>query len=161
MGKTDDSPYEGWPSSVISNTQRGVRPDGRLAFPYTPGVIGPECPCGSGRTLAECCGPVLEQSCPAATAEALMRSRFTAFAVGDLDHLERSWAPETRPGRIRLDPTRRWTRLEILSLVDGRELAATGVVEFRAYYDVGGMAGEIHERSNFRRDHGRWVYVGG
>jgi SEC-C motif-containing protein len=104
---------------------------------------------------------VLAQSRPAATAEALMRSRFTAFAVGDLDHLERSWAPETRPARIRLDPTRRWTRLEVLSLFDGRELAANGVVEFRAHYEVDGIAGEIHERSNFRRDHGRWVYVDG
>ena len=157
----DNRAYGGWSSRAISRTQRGVMSGGRLLFPYTPGVIGLDCPCGSGRALAECCGPVLEQSCPAATAEALMRSRFTAFAVGDLDHLERSWAPETRPGKIRLDPTRRWTRLEILSLVEGRELAATGVVEFRAHYDVGGIAGEVHERSTFRRDHGRWVYVGG
>ncbi|MEZ5246928.1 MAG: YchJ family metal-binding protein [Acidimicrobiales bacterium] len=104
---------------------------------------------------------MLDGSRPAATAEALMRSRFTAFAVGDVDHLERSWAPETRPSEIRVDPARRWTRLEILSVVDGRELAATGVVEFRAHYDVDGVTGRLHERSTFRREHGRWVYVAG
>jgi SEC-C motif-containing protein len=90
-----------------------------------------------------------------------MRSRFTAFAIADRDHLERSWALETRPVEIRLDPARRWTRLEVLSVVDGRELAATGVVEFRAHYEIAGVAGELHERSNFRRDHGHWVYVDG
>jgi SEC-C motif-containing protein len=127
----------------------------------TTSIDGSVCPCGSGRAFAECCGPVLDGSRDAATAEALMRSRFTAFAVGDVDHLERSWAPETRPSQIRVDATRRWTRLEILSVVEGRELAATGVVEFRAQYEVDGVAGHLHERSNFRREHGRWVYVAG
>ena len=126
-----------------------------------PPVVGGECPCGRGDEFADCCGPVLDDSRPAATAEALMRSRYTAFVLGDVDHLGRSWAPETRPSRIRLDPARRWTRLDILSVVDGRELSASGVVEFRAHYDTGGLAGEVHERSNFRRDRGRWVYVDG
>lgn len=90
-----------------------------------------------------------------------MRSRFTAFATGDLGHLERTWAPESRPPQIRIDPGRRWTRLDVVSVIDGRELAASGVVEFRAHYEVDGVAGELHERSNFRREHGRWVYVDG
>ena len=104
---------------------------------------------------------MLDQSRPAATAEALMRSRFTAFAVGDLDHLRRSWAPERCPSDLRVDAEQQWTRLEILEVVDGRELAATGVVEFRAHYEIDGVAGSLHERSTFRREHGRWVYVAG
>jgi SEC-C motif-containing protein len=109
--------------------------------------------------FAECCGPILDGSAPAVTAEALMRSRFTAFAVGDVDHLLASWAAETRPSDLRTDPQRTWTRLEILETVDGRELSATGVVEFLAHYEVGGSAGSVHERSDFRRERGRWVYV--
>jgi len=118
------------------------------------------CPCGNGGSLAECCGPIVRGDRPAATAEQLMRSRFTAFAVGDVDHLQRSWAPETRPGEVTLPP-QRWTRLEIIDTLDGRELSATGIVEFRAHYELDGMAGSLHERSNFRRHEGRWVYVDG
>ena len=124
-------------------------------------VSAPECPCGRGLGLADCCGPVIDDTRPAATAEALVRSRYTAFPLGDGDHLRRSWAPETCPTRIRLDPARRWTGLEVLSVVDGRELATTGVVEFRAHYVVDGIPRTLHERSRFRRERGRWVYVDG
>lgn len=90
-----------------------------------------------------------------------MRSRFTAFAIGNVDHLLRTWAPETRPRRIDLDGSRRWTRLEVIDTVNGRELATTGIVEFRAHYESAGRAGSLHERSSFRRHEGRWVYVDG
>ena len=119
------------------------------------------CRCGSAAPFAECCGAILAGDWPAATAEQLMRSRFTAFAVGDVDYLLRSWAPETRPQRLTLEGGQRWTGLEILATVDGRELAAAGVVEFRAHYELGGVEGTLHERSSFRRHDGRWVYVGG
>lgn len=119
------------------------------------------CPCGSGVGIDACCGPVLADAAPAPTAEALMRSRFTAFAQGDAEHLARTWAPETRPAEIRLAPTRRWTRLEVLDTKGGRALDATGEVEFRAHYDDGGRIGSLHERSTFRRERGRWVYVDG
>lgn len=119
------------------------------------------CPCGSGDELAECCGPVLAGERPAATAEQVMRSRFTAFALGDAEYLVHSWVPETRPDRVTIDPDQQWTKLEIIDTVDGRELAATGVVEFRAHYERAGEPGSLHERSNFRRHQGRWVYVDG
>ena len=89
-----------------------------------------------------------------------MRSRFTAFVIGDADYLVQSWAPETRPRSVSVD-SRRWTRLEILDTVDGRELATTGIVEFRAHYEADGTPGSLHERSSFRRHEGRWVYVDG
>lgn len=119
------------------------------------------CPCGSGHLLAQCCGPIVDGVIEAPTAEALMRSRFTAFATGAADHLLRSWAAAVRPQEVRVDPDRRWTRLEILDVIDGRELAATGVVEFRAHYEVGGVPGMLRERSSFAREQGRWVYVDG
>ncbi|MEM8705169.1 MAG: YchJ family metal-binding protein [Actinomycetota bacterium] len=118
------------------------------------------CPCGTGRPFAECCGPVLAGA-PAPTAEALMRSRFTAFSLGDVAHLTVSWAPETRPPRVTVDPDQRWTRLEVIDTVRGRQLDTAGVVEFRAHFERGGRAGIRAERSRFRREAGRWVYVDG
>jgi len=96
----------------------------------------------------------------APTAEALMRSRYTAFAIGSVEHLSRTWDPATRPRAINIDPARKWTGLEILDSIDGRELASTGVVEFRATWRKGRQTGQLHERSTFRRIAGHWVYVG-
>lgn len=118
------------------------------------------CPCGSGRPFDECCGPVLAGT-PAATAEALMRSRFTAFSLGDVAHLERSWAPETRPADVTVDPDQRWVRLEVIDTVKGRQLDTDGIVEFRAHFERNGRSGIRAERSRFRREAGRWVYVDG
>jgi len=89
-----------------------------------------------------------------------MRSRYTAFAIGSVDHLSRTWDPATRPAAINIDPARKWTGLEIIDLIDGRELASTGVVEFVAAWRKGRQSGQLHERSEFRRISGRWVYVG-
>ncbi len=98
---------------------------------------------------------------PALTAEALMRSRFTAFAEGRAEYLLHSWAPEARPAEVRLPPERQWVSLTILDTVDGGSLATTGIVEFIAGYEDSGGGGELHERSTFRRHDGRWVYVSG
>nr|WP_235926722.1 YchJ family metal-binding protein [Actinokineospora pegani] len=110
--------------------------------------------------MSDCCGRVLAASAPAATAEALMRSRFTAFAVGDRAHLLRSWHPDTRPQRLRLDGSTRWERLEVVGKTGGGMLHAEGTVEFRAHYREGGEVGVMHERSRFVRHEGAWVYWG-
>jgi SEC-C motif-containing protein len=87
-----------------------------------------------------------------------MRSRFSAFAVGDTAYLLRTWHPGTRPKRLRLDPGQEWTRLEILGRTGGGPLQAEGTVEFRAHYRHQGEAGSLHENSRFRREDGHWVY---
>jgi SEC-C motif-containing protein len=89
-----------------------------------------------------------------------MRSRFAAFAVGDVAWLARSWDPATAPDRIRVDPEQRWTRLEVLATERGGLLDQTGMVEFRAHSERSGRAGVLHERSRFTRHDGRWVYWG-
>lgn len=119
----------------------------------------PPCPCGSGRPYADCCGPVHRGASVAATAEALMRSRFSAFAVGDADHLLRSWHSSTRPARLRLAPGTRWTRLEVLGTDRGGLLDTTGTVTFRAHYREAGRPGVLDERSRFVREDGHWVYL--
>jgi SEC-C motif-containing protein len=118
------------------------------------------CPCGLGAVLAACCGRYLDGA-PAPTAEALMRSRFTAFAVGDEAHLLRTWHVDERPREIRFVPGQRWVRLEVLATVAGDLLDTEGAVEFRAHHERRGEAGVLHELSRFvRDDQHRWVYVG-
>ena len=118
------------------------------------------CPCGRGRPFASCCGRLIAGETDAATPEDLMRSRFSAFAVGDAAYLLATWAPETRPSRVRIDPDMRWTSLDVLASTGG-VLTSDGTVEFVARFTRNGEAGARHERSRFRRHDGRWVYVDG
>jgi SEC-C motif domain protein len=97
----------------------------------------------------------------AATAEALMRSRYSAFATGDAEYLLQSWHPDTRPRTLTLDPAQQWERLEIVATTGGGPLHAEGTVEFRAHYRHRAQPGVLHERSRFARVDGRWVYVDG
>jgi SEC-C motif-containing protein len=97
----------------------------------------------------------------APTAEALMRSRYSAFATGNAEYLLHSWHPDTRPPTLTLDPAQRWQRLEIVGATGGGLLHAEGTVEFRAHYRHSSHSGVLHERSRFSRIDGRWVYVDG
>jgi SEC-C motif-containing protein len=119
------------------------------------------CPCGTGLPYAECCGRLHDGTATAATAEQLMRSRYSAFAVGDPAYLLATWHPTTRPGALDLDPDVRWTGLEVLGTTGGGLLAAEGTVEFRAAYLVDGAPGAQHESSRFVRDDGQWRYLDG
>lgn len=118
------------------------------------------CPCGSGRVYDACCGP-LHEGAEARTAEALMRSRFSAFALGLAEYLLASWHPSTRPASLELDDGTVWRRLQIVDTVAGGPDDAQGVVEFRASYRDADGAGVLHERSRFTRVDGRWAYVDG
>ncbi|MFI1539049.1 YchJ family protein [Streptomyces anandii] len=115
------------------------------------------CPCGLGAGYEECCGRFHRGEGAAPTAEALMRSRYSAFVRGEAGYLLRTWHPRTRPARLELDPGMRWTGLEILDTADGSAFHSTGTVTFRASY----RGGSLHERSRFERVDGAWVYVHG
>jgi SEC-C motif domain protein len=115
------------------------------------------CPCGSGETYDGCCGPIVRNERPADTAEELMRSRYSAYALDDVDHIFRTWHPATRPDDLTRLPRLDWRRLEILDVVDGGPGDAEGVVDFRAEH----ADGELQERSRFVRRAGRWVYLDG
>ncbi|SEK95861.1 YchJ family protein [Streptacidiphilus jiangxiensis] len=119
------------------------------------------CPCGTGRPYGFCCGPIHAGNTHAPTAEALMRSRFSAFARRDVPYLLRTWAPETRPPAIDLEPALRWERLEIVDTTEGGPFHQQGTVEFRAHFREGRTTGILHENSRFRREDGAWVYVDG
>jgi SEC-C motif-containing protein len=117
------------------------------------------CPCGTGEPLAACCERLHSGRQPAATAEQLMRSRFSAFALGEEAYLLSSWHPSTRPKRVQLDPAREWTWLEITGRAGGGPFDTEGTVEFRAHYRLGDLDGVLEEKSRFVREDGAWLYV--
>lgn len=118
------------------------------------------CPCLSGETYSECCGRFHRGDAEAATAEQLMRSRYSAFVVLDADYLLRTWHSSTCPVSLELDAELEWRRLDILSTHRGGPLDSIGTVEFRAFFRNDGGRGVHHETSRFVRENKRWYYVG-
>jgi SEC-C motif-containing protein len=108
---------------------------------------------------ATCCGR-LHAGEPAADAQALMRSRYSAFVLYNEPYLLASWHPSTRPPAVPFDRQQKWLGLKI---VDARVTGPdTAEVEFIARYRIGGgSAARLHERSRFVREDGRWLYVDG
>ncbi|MGC3964201.1 MAG: YchJ family metal-binding protein [Rhodocyclaceae bacterium] len=123
----------------------------------TPSAQSP-CPCGSGRTYARCCGPI-HQGEAATTAEALMRSRYSAYALGLTDYVAATWHASTRPTDIAPDNTVKWIGLKVVRAPQAEGNAS--VVEFIARYKIDGRAYRMHEISRFVREDGRWFYVDG
>jgi SEC-C motif domain protein len=85
-----------------------------------------------------------------------MRSRYSAYAVGDQDYIWRTWHPRTRPAAVAPDSGLTWTGLQIIDTVGGGPEDKTGEVEFRAHYRDGGCAASLHERSRFAVRARRW-----
>jgi SEC-C motif-containing protein len=121
------------------------------------------CPCLSGDTYGVCCGPLHRGERTAPTAEALMRSRYSAFAVGDAGYLLATWHPRTRPATLELRPEQVWRRLDVLATRAGGPFDDAGEVQFAASFRdaAPGERGRLHELSRFVRDGGAWLYVDG
>ncbi len=118
------------------------------------------CPCGSGQTYPDCCAR-LHHGAPAVDAEALMRSRYSAYALGLKDYLLVTWHAETRPASLMVGrgAGRKWLGLEVIRHeVVGSDRA---VVEFVARYKSFGFTRRLHETSRFLRVDNRWMYVDG
>jgi len=125
-------------------------------------VLSKNCPCGSCEEYSGCCGRFHRGAADAPTAQALMRSRYAAFAVGDADYLFRTWHPRTRPDSVVVDPTLSWTGLELADVVAGSERDEDGEVAFTARWCTAeGRRGVLVERSRFVRRAGRWLYLDG
>ncbi len=124
------------------------------------------CPCGSGSPLNDCCRPVIDGAAKAPTAEALMRSRYTAYTLQDIDYLEST----LDPGELRdfdKNGSEKWARdstwlgLEIVSTSAGASGDKDGTVEFKACFKRDGAKQEHHEISRFQNIDGKWLYCGG
>jgi SEC-C motif domain protein len=119
------------------------------------------CPCGTGLTYGECCGPFLSAAAQPPTAERMMRSRYSAYALHHPGYLLATWHPSTRPAKLTLDPDLHWISLEILGRTRGGMLDSEGTVEFRATYRSEGMRMYQSENSQFVRENKTWLYVDG
>jgi SEC-C motif-containing protein len=124
----------------------------------TPCPCGRTTPKGQALSLDTCCGPYhAKQNAP--DAERLMRSRYSAFVLGDVPYLLATWHSSLRPAELTLETGGKWLGLEIKQhRVTG---ADTAEVEFVARFRVGGKAVRQHERSRFVHEDGRWFYVDG
>lgn len=123
------------------------------------------CPCGSTKEYDQCCGRFLDAGELAKTPEQLMRSRFSAYALGGYgQYLLATWFPATARGLTVPELSRKsvdWQRLEVLAKSQSGE---DGMVEFKAYFKDGkgnDALETMHEISEFKRINGRWLYVGG
>jgi SEC-C motif-containing protein len=116
------------------------------------------CPCG-GAVYEQCCGRFHLGALPE-TAEQLMRSRYSAYALGLMDYVHQSWHASTRPALVELthDAATKWLGLDIKQHQSEGDAAT---VEFVARYKTGGRAQRLHEASRFVREDGRWFYVDG
>ena len=126
-------------------------------------MTGPEsrCPCNSGEQFGNCCQRYLSTEVPAPTAEALMRSRFSAFALGLPEFLVATWHPDTRPAELELDEAIVWQDLDIIRTEAGGPFDGTGIVEFEAHFRLLNQSNSQHEVSDFVREGGRWYYLDG
>ncbi|MEX3687878.1 YchJ family protein [Paraburkholderia sp. BR14263] len=133
-----------------------------------------DCPCGGAAPnqkavskpprYAQCCGRFIDAAAIPATALELMRSRYTAYVLGEEAYLRSTWAPETCPADLDVDPAAegapRWLGLAVKRHEQRND--AHAIVEFVARYKTGGRAFRLHETSRFTRgDDGRWRYVDG
>jgi SEC-C motif-containing protein len=121
---------------------------------------GEACPCGSGLRYAACCGPLHAGEQPAASAEALMRSRYSAYVLKLADYLLATWHASTRPSELDLAADdSKWLGLDVKRHeIQGDDRAT---VEFVARYRIAGRGHRLHELSRFVREDGRWFYVDG
>jgi SEC-C motif domain protein len=123
-------------------------------------VSNKPCFCGSGKTYAACCGRLHSGQEKASTAEALMRSRYSAYVLKLNDYLLATWHPSTRPSELDLSgDDSKWLGLEIkrCEVLD----ASHASVEFVARYRIAGRGHRLHERSRFVMQDDCWVYIDG
>ena len=120
----------------------------------------PACPCGSGKPFAACCEPYLRGNALAPSAEALMRSRYTAYTLMDEPYLLATWHPSSRPAALELtgDSQPQWIGLKVKSHKVEDDTHAS--VDFVARYKVNGRAHRLEELSRFVKEEGRWFYLG-
>lgn len=120
------------------------------------------CLCGSSLSYSDCCGRYHSGEQLPATAEQLMRSRFTAYAHRNVDYLMASWDTGKRPTSIDFSKeTAQWHTLQIINCKKGDAKDNKGIVEFKAFYNQEGIEYFMHEISRFIKTGQRWLYLDG
>ncbi len=120
------------------------------------------CLCGSEIPYPLCCEPFHEYKKKPSTAERLMRSRFTPYAMHNSSYLFETWVKAKRPKEINFSKEKaEWTKLEIINIKKGAEKESKGIVEFKAYYLLDNEECVMHEISQFQKHSGQWLYLDG
>ncbi|MBU0728747.1 MAG: SEC-C domain-containing protein [Proteobacteria bacterium] len=121
-----------------------------------------QCPCSPDKKFNKCCGP-FHKGAAAPTAEKLMRSRYSAYVLKDYDYLNRTCHPDHQADAADFADQGDiiWKGLEIVDTEAGGEDDQDGIVEFVARYSLKGAEYRQHERSNFIRQDGQWIYLDG
>jgi len=126
-----------------------------------------KCPCNPNKKYVDCCKKAHNDILSVITAEQLMRSRYSAFVLANIDYLQKSNYSKTRPSKREKKDTLLWTKsvdwlkLEIIAFTKGSVIDIEGTVEFKAFFMENGKLNSIHENSNFCKENGHWVYKDG
>ena len=132
-------------------------------------ILQINCPCGSGKTYQACCQMAHKEILPT-TAEELMRSRFSAFALATqypemakffADYLCNTWDQQTRPESLQLETHTVWQQLKIVGRKEGKKRHSEGYVTFQAHFLENGQQHYFEEKSFFKKTDGKWFYVEG
>ncbi|MEP5256102.1 MAG: YchJ family metal-binding protein [Winogradskyella arenosi] len=123
------------------------------------------CYCGTTKTYQECCEVFHSNNGKTDTAEQLMRSRYSAFVLADVDYLMATHHQSTRPTKekkaiVKWAKSVQWIKLEILDTSKGTKNDIEGTVTFNAYFFENGKVDVIHEKSAFVKENGQWFYLG-
>ena len=124
-----------------------------------------QCPCNPQKKYSDCCEKAHQNIKTVLTAEALMRSRYSAFVLAKIDYLQKSHHSNTRPSNQEKEEILQWTKsvnwlkLEVLNTVKGSKTDSIGTVEFKAYFMENGKIDVIHENSSFCKENKHWVYL--
>ena len=132
-------------------------------------LLQPFCPCGSQIRYPDCCDVYLRGKAIAPTAEALMRSRYSAYSKGDVEYLIQTQYPKKhkktdRPMLLKTITNTNWMGLTVLKTQKGGVNDRRGIVEFVALYrglEVMDPIYQLHERSRFIKEDGVWFYQDG
>lgn len=122
-----------------------------------------QCLCHSGKTFGACCEPILKKGVQPKTAEELLRARYSAFALGEIDYIVNTHHSKTR-GEVKRSEIEEWSKnsqwlgLEVLNKEAGEPADDKGVIIFHAKYSIDGKENDHYEKSFFEKENGEWKF---
>ena len=123
-----------------------------------------QCPCNPSKKYSDCCEKAHQNIQTVLTSEVLMRSRYSAFVLADINYLKKSHHSSIRPSDkenkeiLQWTKSVEWIKLEIINTTKGTQIDLTGTVEFKAFFIENGKIDVIHENSSFCKQNNHWVY---
>ncbi|CAM1354737.1 YchJ family protein [Tenacibaculum insulae] len=124
-----------------------------------------QCPCNPSKKYSTCCQKAHQNIQTVLTAEQLMRSRYSAFVLANINYLQESHHSSTRPSNkekkeiLSWTKSVKWLKLEVLNTSKGSITDLEGTVEFNAFFMENGKVDVIHENSSFCKENKHWVYL--